>query len=717
MPTKALTLKTIFTAEDKFSKSLGKMDVALARVERRMRGLSKASFAMSKKAALFGAGIVAPIALVANEAVKFEDKMADVAKTTGLADEKLTRFGNELLGISKKTRTSIEDLATIGEIGGQLGIAEDGLLSFVKASNQFNVALGKDFGSVEEAINQVGKIGNLFESTKGKDRADNITKIGSAINTLGAKGAATSANITEFTLRLGNMPAALKPTLTSTLALGTALEENGVNAEIGAAGVSRFMSVASNKLGKFSKRIGLTKDEAAELLAQDPTEFLKRFALTFKGVDFEKSGTGLKEFGLNSLQVQKVIGGLSSSSERLTELQKISNKEFEAGTSLLAEYETKNKTAAAKMGIFKNNVQSLAITVGNDLLPVITDILTSLTPIIKRFSIWAKENPKLITGTAKLALKLAGLSFIVSGVTGAIGGLAKVAGVAAAVISGGYNVAIGIAGALSATASVDIGKSNTALKAYSITSKIASVATAAWNFVLSLNPIVAIGLAIAATTAIVWGLVKAFEGQTRAEKLNNEIRKRSLENTIDQRVEVKTLFLALRKAKVGTDEYKSVLSKIEDIQPGITKQFNLQTGAIESQIKAEKNLIASIIERGKAQAAAELAEEKIRQSVALEGTELGFTEGISASLLGLSDEKVIKLKQAKLEKEAAELFERSLKPIVNPSHAQQEAITGIQENNTNETMTFDFKNVPTGLQISSSNGSLNMPSTGSTRGQ
>ena len=155
----AFTVPTIFTAVDKFSSVMGKMTDSASLFERKMRSVGQASLNVAKKSAVVGAVIAAPLLLAANAAVEFEDSMANVAKTTGLQGQELVMLGQDILNLASTTRTSIPDIVKIAEIGGQLGIAKQDLLGFIKASNQFGVALGEDFGGgIEEAVTQIGKI-------------------------------------------------------------------------------------------------------------------------------------------------------------------------------------------------------------------------------------------------------------------------------------------------------------------------------------------------------------------------------------------------------------------------------------------------------------------------------------------------------------------------------------------------------------------------------
>lgn len=670
---RSLTVPTIFSAVDKMSKPLSKMSknagAAFAKMDRSMRKIQKTAFKTAKVSAGIGIAIIAPLGLMANEAVKFEDKMADVAKTTGLAGKELIEFGDSLRKLSTRTRTSIEDLQKIAQIGGQLGISPDQLVAFTEAADKFNIAMGEDFGGVEEAVAQVGKLKNLFQKTRDLDISDVINKAGSAINFLGAKGASTSASMTDFALGIGALPDALKPSIENTLALGAFLEELGIESKRGASGVTGLFLKAGADIGGFAKQMEITKMEAKSLLAQDPLEFAKKFSKTFNGLAPDVLSKKLGELGLNSKEVIKVVGALGSATDRMTELQVFSNKAFKEGTSLSEEAATKNATMAAKLAIAKNKMQDLAITLGNVLIPVISDLMEAVTPIIERFSRWAKNNKGTLKSIMKMAVGVAGLAFAISGISGAIA---------------------------------------IAAKAFKIL-----------NIVMSLNPAILITGAILALGAALYSATDGFTAFTSAQKVANEVTQRALDNTIDQRTEITVLFKALRKVEVGTEAYASVLAKIEQISPGITKQYNLQAGALDDINRAEKELTASILKRAETEARAEILKEKTKARILREQEGPSLFESFTGFIGGPNAEFVNKLEIQSLKQEedilAEQIAEDQLEAISTKGTAQEFLQQSITE--SKESVEVVIRN-ETGNQVDVNGGnSISMANVGITNGQ
>lgn len=569
-------IPAIFRAKDEMSAKMKAMQQAAASFNDKLSAAGKTAFSVARKAAIVGTVIAAPLIVSAKAAVDFEEKMADVSKTTGMQGGALQKFGNDLLSMSTKTRTSIDDLATIAEIGGQLGIAQKDLIGFTKSANEFNIALGKDFsGGVEDAVASIGKIKTLFAQTKDLNIADAISKTGSAINELGAVGNGTSANITDFTLRMGALPENLKATAQNTMALGAYLEEMGIDSQIAAGGMTNLLLVAGREINGFAKQMGISAQEAKQLLAQDPSKFASKFATSFKGMAPDKMAQSLEGLKVGSQETIKVIGALSMDTKRLTDLQNISNKAFSENNSLKNEAAKKEATAAAQMAKLKNNMQALAITVGNALLPVINDLVTAVMPYIQAAANWIRNNKALAGTIVKVALAASGLAYGVSIVAGAIGMYQK------AVV-------------------------------------VAQAAQKLWNLTLLANPIGLVIAGVAALAVGIYAVSKAFDTQTKSQKLNAEIAQRVSDKTIDQRVEVEMLFNTLRKAKVGSDEYKSTLQKIDEMSPGLTAKYNLQAGAINNINKAEKELISNIKKRAEAEVLAEMLKENVKKRIQLE---------------------------------------------------------------------------------------------------
>jgi TP901 family phage tail tape measure protein len=415
-----MRIPTEFTAIDKFTSVVSKMTAGVSNFS---NSTSAAIDRFNTKAnkvagdmALAGGAIVAPLGLAVNSAIKFEDKMADVAKTTGLSTDESEAYGKAILDMSKNTRTSISALQDIGVVAGTIGVAKDELVAFTKAGNEFAIALGSDFGSTEYAVEQVAKLKNLFKETRDIDIATSMTKAGSAINEV-SNMAGSAKNINDFMLRIGALPDAMKPTIQQSAALGGFLEDAGLSAEIAAGGFSNLILVAGKNMTGFATQMGMTVESANKLYQTDPTQFAVKFSKSLSKLKPRELAMTLDQLKIGSQETIKVVGALGSGYEKLGKVLDVSNSAFSEGISIGNEAAKKNETMAGKLEMAQNNMQALSITIGTQLAPILSELIGYVVPVITSFTTWVSENPKLTKTIAFLGLGLLGLSAIIKGVT------------------------------------------------------------------------------------------------------------------------------------------------------------------------------------------------------------------------------------------------------------------------------------------------------------
>lgn len=638
----------------------------------------KNAFAASKKFALAAAFVLAPLALMAKQAVQFEDRMSDVGKTTGMQGKELTKFGDDILDLSTKTRSSIEDLSTIAEIGGRLAVPKKELKAFTVEANKFAVALGGDFsGGVESAVTEFSKIKGLFKDTKDLDISTALRKSGSAFNSLSAKGVNVEG-LTDFSLRVGALPEVFRPSLASSAALGATLQKSGVDAQIASSGFSNFITNAAANLPQFSKEMGITTQQAKDLINSDTAGFFAKFAEKMKGVPASELAVKLKGLKLNSLEVQKAVGAMSGATETYSELLAISNKQMALGTSIGEEYNTKNNNTAGQMARLKNQVQALAIKMGQALLPVINNVVESVSPFLKGMSDWISRNKGLVGTIAKVALTIGILAGSISGLLAVWGTFQKV-GAAASIV----------------------------MKAFGASTSMA------------LGPLGLIVTAIGAVAVAVGMYVSANDTYRTSAQLTNEVNKEALSRSIDQRVELQRNFDTLRKAKQGTNEYRGALAEIERIQPGITEKYNLQTKSLKALNAAEKESIALIMARTKAEIAREKAKEKLVKAQELRDEGVGFFDQLASFGANqirmnpfvakddrfkgapLTAEQYKAIQIINLENQAKDLYGKASgfeNQATDMQVANPDATKAFNKGSSESVVTIDFQNMPAGVE-------------------
>ena len=308
----------------------------------------------------------------AEELLKVSDAMADVQKTTGMALDEVKQLWEAFDDMD--TRTSKMDRLKIAEVGGRLGVPKEEMASFVQEVDKAYVALGDSFdGGLEGVVDSLGKIKGLFEETKGQSYADAINGVGSALNELAASGTASEGNISDFALRIGALPDALKPSIDKVLGLGAAFEESGVDSQIAASGYSNFMKVAGENIGLFAQSMHMSTAEAKELFNTNPEEFFLRFSEGMRGVEATKTVEIFDSLGIKSLEVQKAVGAAANRTDEFRAAMERSGKAMADGTSLSDEFSKKNNNAAAVVEKLKNAFSEMFTS--NNIINLFEDVI------------------------------------------------------------------------------------------------------------------------------------------------------------------------------------------------------------------------------------------------------------------------------------------------------------------------------------------------------
>ena len=625
-----LTIPTVFVAVDRFSQRVNKMTGAMDRFHQ----AGAKSFAIARTSGMIGLSMLAPMGYAANKAAEFEDKLTSVGKTTQMQGQELKNFGNEVLKMAVKNRTGIDSLLEMAEVGGQLGIAKKDLLSFTEAGNKFFTVFSKSYGgNVEEAMTHVAKLGGIFKETRGMNPADQITRTASAINELSKKGAATAYNITDFALRIGALADNMSPSLQNTLALGAHLENLGIKSEIASGGMARLFTAVGENIVPFAKFMNMTPKSAETLFNKDSLEFVKQFASRFKGMSNTEMIQTLDKLKIGTDESKKVLGAMSDSIDKLTESQRLSRTEFEKSDSISKEYNRMNNTSMANLQKMRNTFDALSIKIGNAVLPIMNSLLKATIPIVEGIANWIERNKGLAETLAKIVIIGGSVALAISGISFAVGAYQKVIALARF----------------------------TQLK---------------FNMAVLANPYVLAGAAIVGLTGLVLKLSGAFNSTTPGLDAINDVTRNVTSRFAEQKFEVSELFKTLNTAGEKTDKYKQAVEKLEQIQPGITEKYDLQTKAINRQKDAQNNLLSSIRKRMEEEVnyemrkniAIEQSKAKLENKILIKENDKLAKEGFHGGIIDVITYAFNMMKRASLSGDISgnELKTKALEDMQNP---------------------------------------------------
>lgn len=589
-----MKVNTIYTAIDKMtathkkieqsnSKMSKKIEANLTRMERKFRAVGDRANKIGRQGFVTAAAIAAPMVLFANEAATFEKSMSNVNTIIDSNVENIDEMGEKILDMSTTLPAPIEELTSSLYDIRSAGIAAEDQFTTLEIAAKLSAA---GLSTTSESTNILTSAVNAFagEGKSAEEIADILFKTVKAGKT----------DIAQMTRGFGAVTSSAlvaKVSIAELSASTAALTSVGVPTAQSQTMLKALFAEMAKDTGKLAQ--GYEKLTGGQIEMDTTSEGFHNTLMKL----FE--ATGRNELAFKNLFSSVEAGGAAYS--LVTNAQgayMTTLDDMENGTNALTTaFEKQQKTTSSQLQIAKNTFQSLAITLGQALLPVVNDLLEAIMPSVKAFGRWARRNKELLGTVFKIAGAIAAFSLAVSGVAFAVSAFTKVIAVAKG-----------------------------AMMLYRGATNAIAAAQWLWNAALAAYPIMLIITGIVAATAAVYALTRAFSSQTREQKINAEIQERVVDKTADQIAESKVLFEQLRRLESGSEAYNQVLKKIDEIQPGIIDKYNLQAGALENINAAEKELAKNIIKRAEAEARAELLSEKIKeqQKLKLEQEDVGI---------------------------------------------------------------------------------------------
>lgn len=525
------------------------------------------------------------------ELLEISDAMTGVEKTSGLAAEKVRELWNDFDALD--TRTGKKELLDIAQIGGRLGITDkEQLREFTEEIDKIYVALGDSFqGGLEAVTTKVGKLKNLFEETKEQNYGEALNAIGSALNELGANGTASEENISDFATRIGQLPGALKPTISQTLGLGAAFEESGIDAEIAASGYSRFMSVAGTNVEAFAKQMRMSAEEAKALFETKPEEFFLKFAQSMKGLGAEGTAEVLKGLKLNTLEVQKAIGAAGDNADRFREMMSLAGEAMEEGTSIQEEFnKVNNNTAAIWEKIKKVWKETFTSDWVQEKLSYIIQALGWLTGVTSK----AGDGVKVFRERIVFLLKTLGVCITAVVSYKAAVSLATIATKEAWQQSLLYNAALKVKTALMQTGRAAALLFSAVIQALSLNFKKAGESMQAFNAITKANPWVLLGSAIVTVVTYLALFNKKQEEANRQAKLFKEIQADVSRAVEDEKRSINTLVGIINDETKSRREREIAMKKLQEIAPEYFKTLDIDKLKTDEGRRAIDQYIASL---------------------------------------------------------------------------------------------------------------------------
>ena len=389
-------------------------------------------------------GIAAGLALSAKAAIDFESSFAGVRKTVEATEPQFTALEGSIRRMATIIPIGVNELNRIAELGGQLGVEVGGLPEFIETIGKIGVTTNL---SVEDAALAFARLDNILQL--GGKSFDNM---GSALVELGNNFAATESEITTFALRIAPIGATIGLTVDEVFALATAFSSVGVPAERGGTAIQKtFIKIADAvksggaALEGFAGVAGVTADAFQTLFEEDPARAFQAF---IEGLDrINKEGGNvfavLDQLDLNNQRVIASLLAMANASGVLDDALGSSAEALEDNIALTEEAEKRFETTASKIELAKNQMNELAITVGQKTLPVIGEIADTVGDFAAGLDALPGPLKAILGGLALLTVGAKASKLAFSGLSKVIGRDLVAAMGVAGFAAGALRIAIG----------------------------------------------------------------------------------------------------------------------------------------------------------------------------------------------------------------------------------------------------------------------------------
>ena len=505
---------------------------------------------------------------LAQDVAAMDDVYADVMKTTNMTRNEVLELNDVFKQMD--TRTAREELNMLARDAGKLGLTgRKDILDFVEAGNQIRVALGDDLG--DDAIKSIGKMvgvyANASEQIRNQDLKGQMLGVASAVNELGMSSTANEKYLVAFAGRLGGVAKQAKINIADILGYGSALDQDMQAVEMSATALQKFIMKIMGEPAKYAKIAKMEVGEFSRLLQTDANTAIKTVlrALNEKG-GFQDLIPMFKDMGLDGARAVGVLSSMAGSIEKVEDAQRIANKALAEGVSVTQEYDIKNNNLQAQLEKARKRFKDVSLELGESLNPMLLKSTKGTTYLIKalvELPKWLKENKTLIIALVSAyglyALAVANLrkEKIKLAVTTQKNLIISKA------ITAATQLQIAVTGYLTGATRT----ANLAMKAFFKT--------------LSLNPYIAIGVAIGAVVVGLYKLITANKKLSAEQQLLN-----STTNAVSSELARETINLeAYRKRLVETEPNSrarvDLVKKLTELYPDLLAGIDAENASVD----------------------------------------------------------------------------------------------------------------------------------------
>lgn len=385
--------------------------------------LRYALYDISTTASIAGAAISGLGIATATTSITMARSFADVERTSGATGLQLQSLRSDFDELFRSIPVSFDELTRIGAIGGQLNIASSNLATFTEAVAKFSATSNV---SVEAAATAFGRLDQLLPDVQG-----NYVALSDAILKVGVNSVATEDQIIAISSQLAGVATTANLSSNELIALSGTLASLSTAPELARGTITRLFANIEQAIAGGGDRLSafasMSGRSAAQFRADWGSDSYSVITDLFRGIGETggDAGNALRQLGITASRDIPVFQKLAQGGVgMLTEYFELSG---DSAGETAKQYDILASTVSEKINVLINNFQSLIDTAGSsaNALGGVVDVLILIVDTLRR----VVDTPAGAT--------FAALALLVAGVVGPalllFGAFARLAGSMAAV--------------------------------------------------------------------------------------------------------------------------------------------------------------------------------------------------------------------------------------------------------------------------------------------
>ncbi|MBY4796781.1 phage tail tape measure protein [Collinsella sp. AGMB00827] len=379
--------------------------------------------------------ITAPLVVAGGKAsdaaIRFDTALANVRKTTDMAEADLQKLGQAAIELSKTQPVSAETILNVEALGAQLGIAKGNLQDFARVATGLDIATNM---SAEQAATEMARFANIMNMSQ-----TDMERYASTIVYLGNHFATTESEISTMAQRLASAGKTIGLSEAQVLGLSASMSSLGIRSEMGGSAlsqvfvkISRSVTNGGDELEAFARRAGMSAEDFKKAWETDAAG---AFTALLDGVSHaDDMNDALKELGITSLREGDVMRRLAGNTDLVKQALGGATQAWKDNSALQAEVDQRNESMASRIQVLKNKVEALATQVGVPLVNALIAAADAVSPLLNTASDLATAFASADEGTQRLVISIAGIAAAAGPTLNVLGKVAKGLGSAETVI-------------------------------------------------------------------------------------------------------------------------------------------------------------------------------------------------------------------------------------------------------------------------------------------